>query len=326
MKKYVFYFLFLLFLGGCERITDYSDDNSLPPSTPKDFAVYSAHDGLVIIRWTLNTENNISGYNIYRSVNDTVNFTYLNFVSDLNYYYDDSLSYDKTYYYKISAVSLQNKESALSYHIKAIPINKYAPDVPVNLKVYGCNWAGGKPCFKLQWQSNSEGDLAGYKIYRSASPDFAADTLHYIGQSNTTDYADSSLDFGYYSNYYYKITAFDKGNLSSNAGPVATDVILESPKLVFPGNNSVVASIENFTITTANYPCTYKIFLLANPITDEIWSKSANSNSSSGGNMDIYFDYYGLFRGTYYIRIASYTVDENTPNSISEVYKFTINY
>jgi fibronectin type 3 domain-containing protein len=70
----------------------------------------------------------------------------------------------------------------------------------------------------LRWDSNSEEDFAGYKVYRSDRPDTAGVLLEIM--PTTASFRDS----GYRPNSYYRITAFDEaGNESDKSAPVHTE-------------------------------------------------------------------------------------------------------
>jgi hypothetical protein len=323
--KYYYFILPLLFFAGCERVIDI-DDNSgnLPPSTPSGFAVYSAYDGTVILRWNLNPGDNTSGYNIYRSIDDTIYVRKIATVTgtDINYYYDDSLYYNSTYYYKISAVNTEQKESALSSFIKANPVNIYTPSRPANLSVMGRNW-NNKGYFYLSWNSNSESDIAGYKIYRSEKSDFTANSSTLIGTALANQFFDTLNNFASYKYYFYKIAAFDKGNLTSSETAVQSDLILDVPVIVAPQNNAALSYLDVFSIKTLPVACTYKIVVSTNPYVGEIWSKEIYAAPSSD-NLDFIFDYSFVSQGDYYWKVAAFSGSNTEPNSISPTYKFTI--
>jgi hypothetical protein len=65
----------------------------------------------------------------------------------------------------------------------------------------------------LHWGANSEADLAGYRIYRGTTPDFAPDPASLIAAVGDTGYVDVAGG-----PFYYRITAVDThGNESASA-------------------------------------------------------------------------------------------------------------
>lgn len=72
-------------------------------------------------------------------------------------------------------------------------------------------YAGGSAV--LHWSANSEPDLASYRIYRGATPDFPADPAHQVGET-----PDTSFTYAAGAPAYYKVTAVDlHGNESAAA-------------------------------------------------------------------------------------------------------------
>lgn len=90
----------------------------------------------------------------------------------------------------------------------------------------------------LEWDANSESDLAGYKIYYGTSP--RSDSSAPGGYSNgpiefpgsKTQYMLRSLQNG--QKIYFSVTAYDtSGNESTFSNEVSKDIIQEKPKEQF---------------------------------------------------------------------------------------------
>ena len=96
-------------VSSCKRPVELtSSSNGIPPATPADVTIYAAYDGEIGIEWQGNSEPDLKGYNIYRKT-DSTNYKIIDFTSD-NYFIDDSLDYNTTYYYEITAVDNSNLE------------------------------------------------------------------------------------------------------------------------------------------------------------------------------------------------------------------------
>ncbi|HVO75083.1 MAG TPA: hypothetical protein VMT35_13730 [Ignavibacteriaceae bacterium] len=296
---------------------DNQDDDGLPPAVPAGLNLYFAEDGEILIEWQYNSEPDLKGYKIYKSTNDS-QFVNIAFTTD-NYFLDDSLDYDSTYFYKVSAVDIWDRESSLSIEIDAKPGNKFPPDIPRNVAVNARNWEGDESVY-LTWDPNSETDVEGYNIYRSNISPFAADSENLIGFSGTESWKDT-IDLLQLTTYYYKIRAVDKGRLMSNESAEVHDQILRIPEIVYPENEGSMAYSQNFKFTAAGAPASYEVVVQSNPILGTLWEKNISSNSI-GDTLEVEFDYpYVENNKEYYWRVASYS-GSTEPNSITKVHKF----
>ena len=69
---------------------------------------------------------------------------------------------------------------------------------------------------RLSWTANQESDLAGYRVYRSAT---AGGAYIQVGTSNGNSFTDSSITSG---EYYYVVTALDSASNESGYSNEAT--------------------------------------------------------------------------------------------------------
>ncbi len=306
-------------LSGCERNapTDVTGDG-LPPAVPTNVRIYSAYDGEIEIVWHANVEIDLKGYNIYRS-SDSTNFSFIDF-SDQNYYLDDSLAYSTKYFYRISAIDLENHESQLSAVVSAVPKNIEAPLTPRFLEINARNWPGDISV-SLSWDPGYETDIAGFNIYRNTESGFTPDTTSLIGFSPSPDFSDTT-NLTLLTTYYYKIVAVDKGDLKSDPSSEVNDEILPMAEIIYPAG-TIRANILTFKFLAVSVPTTYEVSLQTNPFFGEIWSKEISSNTI---NDTISVDYDGnsvSYNVTYYWRVATYT-NSTDPNSISPLTDFLI--
>ncbi|HNW12368.1 MAG TPA: hypothetical protein PKI71_13480, partial [Candidatus Rifleibacterium sp.] len=81
-----------------------------------------------------------------------------------------------------------------------------APNIPQNITAVGRERA----CL-LNWSANTEADLVGYKIYRSASSGGPFTLIATIGTQPAPSYLDNDQQNGLVNDqyYFYKISAFD---------------------------------------------------------------------------------------------------------------------
>jgi len=190
----------------------------------------------------------ISGYNVYRSIQPNVGFTKINttIVTDSNY--SDINLASGNYYYMVKAVSIMGIESDKASAIGPLKVNVSAPGKPKNLQNQVVNINNSKG-IKLTWEAplfNEDGtpltDLAGYDVYRatiaqssvmtsgnisgvqfSGAPFDQLSNYTNVNKINTSivptnTYTDFNVQSGYY--YYYSIRAKD---LDGNSGPYADE-------------------------------------------------------------------------------------------------------
>jgi len=304
---------------GCDRKTEMIEDPGIPPAVPTGLRFFFASDGEIAIEWNFSAEPDVKGYNIYRRTDSTESFK-IAYVND-SFFFDDSLSYNITYFYRITAVNLWNKESDFSVEISAKPENRYSPKRPIGLRINARNWEGEISVF-VNWLKNEESDVEGYNIYRGLSPGFTPDSTNLIGFSGSANFSDTN-SLSFYQNYFYKIRAKDNGGLLSNASEEVNDLIFEIPEVIFPSDNSIVEFFEEFIIKTVDVPATYRIGLQTNKFFGEIWSRTV-STSVTNDTLNINFNPPSLqVNKAYYWRIATYSGNSSDPNSISQIFSVT---
>ncbi len=116
-----------------------------------------------------------------------------------------------TYYYKIKAVDKNGSASDFSSAVSATPssnIDITAPSKPLGLSATG----NGLNSINIMWNYNSEGDLAGYNIYRDTDPNFVLSENKKINASIipvgfNPNFIDKNAVPGI--TYYYAVSAVD---------------------------------------------------------------------------------------------------------------------
>jgi len=312
-------FLLSIIFFGCDRTNEIIEDPGIPPAVPTGLRIFYASDGEIIIDWRSNSEPDVKGYNIYRRTEFTEPVK-IAFIND-NFFYDDSLDYDTTYYYKITAVNLWDKESDFTNEVSAKPENRFNPQKPLGVRINARNWEGEISVY-IYWLLNEESDVDGYNIYRGSSPGFTPDSSNFAGFTSTANFSDTT-SLNLYANYYYKIRAKDKGGLLSSASDEVNDLIFEIPEVIFPPDSSTVEFFEEFIIKTIDVPAKYRIGLQTNKFFGEIWSTTVSSTIVND-TLKINFNPPSLqVNKTYYWRIATYSANSSDPNSISKLFSIT---
>lgn len=313
--------LLLALLVSCERDNiNQPVDDGLPPASPAALNMFRERDGEIGIEWLKNSEPDFKLFRIYRSINSDANPTLIDSTFD-EFYIDYYLEYDSTYYYWISAVDTYNRESDLSGPIIGQPKNLYSPDAPYMIEINARNW--DEPKIHLFWYPVENTDLAGYKIYRDTTADFTTSEENYIGLSETNEF-DDTTNLELLTEYFYRIRAVDKGNLTSFSSGAVSDILLNKPDLVFPTDNSLVEPFSQFQIKTVSEPTIYKIVIQSNElygivgeltfssdVTDSVVAINFNSSELEGYKK-------------YYWRVYTYTSSYRDPNSFSPLQSFSV--
>jgi hypothetical protein len=187
------------------------------PSNPTGLAA-TASMGLVRLNWNDNADSDFDYYNVYRGASSGGPYSKIHtspvVISEYN---DVAVNNGATYYYVVRAVDTSSNESGNSSQISATtPTDTTPPATPTGLtsQVDFMVWK----YVLLDWNANTETDLAGYDIYRATS---AGGPYTKINPSlvTTSDYIDYTIQTT--SSYYYVVKAVDK---YSNASGYSNEV------------------------------------------------------------------------------------------------------
>src|SRR6185312_582763 len=124
-------------------------------------------------------------------------------------YVDATTEYGKSYQYWVQAIQ-GHAESVTAASKPVIPVDVFPPAVPSGLTA-----AAGISSVELAWERDTESDLKGYIVYRSA----AGGPFEKIAEVNTPSYSDLKVESG--KSYGYEVSAADQlGNESARSKPV----------------------------------------------------------------------------------------------------------
>jgi len=188
-----------------KEVIIYIDDvliitDSIPPAAPTGLGA-TLGDTQVSLDWDDNSESDINGYNVYRSLTSGSGYSKANVsLVETSDYTDTGLTNDVTYYYVVTAVDLGANESGYSDEASATPTD-LPPAAPTGLVA-----TLGENQVSLDWDDNSEGDIDGYNVYRSLT---SGDNYTQVNGSlvATSNYTDTGLTNDV--TYYYVVTAVD---------------------------------------------------------------------------------------------------------------------
>lgn len=309
--------LCLLFLFSCREneITFYEDN--YVPQIPMGFKVYAAFDGQVGLQWIPN--NSTDYYLIYRSVNDTINFSFYKSTNE-KFFVDTQLEYNFTYYYKLKAMNKNLKESGFTKIVSAKPENIYYPTRPIVESITPQNINGGLS-INLKWTQLYDTDISYYEIYRDTT-EFFYNMDEVYKKINTTFFEDKT-NLKVLQNYYYKIKAVDKGGLKSQATLAVTTKIPDLPIQIYPSNNDTIYKLSEIKFITCSLPAIYKIAIY-DFNTDTLINETSLNSSKIKEEVTIPMSLNLSNAKKYKWRILAFLPNSTEANCITDFYTFTL--
>jgi hypothetical protein len=97
-----------------------------PPAAPTGLAA-TAGDRLVMLGWTANTEPDLAGYTVYRSISKDGPYSEIACGVSANTYADNSVTNNTGYYYVVTAADTAMNESSFSSEVLALPQTNRGP-------------------------------------------------------------------------------------------------------------------------------------------------------------------------------------------------------
>ena len=219
------------------------------PEAPSDCVVSNETDEEIALTWSVGSEPDLAGYNLYRSPNS---FSDLQSAQRLNGnpltasgYVDDGLTNGETYYYRLTAVDGAGNESAVSAEVVAEPRDNVAPDAPTAL---GAEVEDNSAL--LEWTASTASDVEGYYVYRSTASFSAPGQATRVNAelASSTAYQLTGLTNG--QAYALRVTAVDA---SGNESDLSAEITLTPedttpPEAIAGGEIEVIPGEENILI------------------------------------------------------------------------------
>ncbi len=198
------------------NFTNLSVPVNTPPATPQNLVATTAAGGIQLT-WTANTESDLQGYNIYRSSSAGGTYTKLNSSPiSVAQYLDATAPGNQTSFYHVVAIDTANQESTVPAAASAAGPDTVPPGVPQNPLA-----TSGVGKVTITWTADSDSDLAGYNVYRSATGTGGWTKIN-TSLITATQYVDSTAPGGKTS--FYQITAVDTSTNESAASTIVAAI------------------------------------------------------------------------------------------------------
>jgi len=190
--------------------------NTRPPAAPSGVKI-KAGEATLILSWDANHEEDVRGYQVYRSETEQVNAPALlvNTEPVTGTTFTDPLSagLQNRYFYRVTALNTSQAESLRSAAVSSKLVDKTPPPapalLPVTVSAQGVN---------LSWTQADLPDLAGFRVLRSAAGS-AAEELGRLKAAERT-YLDATAEAGV--TFTYSVQSVDAaGNVSAPSEPIA---------------------------------------------------------------------------------------------------------
>jgi len=219
------------------------------PPVPVTGLTAEANAGYIDLKWNANTEKDLEGYVLFRSIKGdnehyeritTEPLTRAKFRNELD------KRYKNEFFYKVAAVDNSYNMSALSERVSAIMPDVIAPEVPTVFKV-NLTTEGNK----IQWFPSLGDDLKGYEVYRCNGEDTTKceNITSKLLAANINEYLDTEAEKG--TNVGYKVLAED---LAGNRSGMSNTFIIKTKKDAITG--------EAITRVKANYNARQKVTIV----------------------------------------------------------------
>ncbi len=216
---------------------NYTGSNQAEYKIVPDKATLTASSAYKMVKLSWDKVLGAKGYKVYRSTSKDGKYTGIKNIASgsTTSYTDKTVSFNKTYYYKIYSYATIGEvtfNSKLSDAVK----QKVQLAAPATGKVTSTSTAS-KCSATVTWEKVTGAN--GYRVYRSTTADGTYKAIKTVG--NTTSYKDQSVTCGKV--YYYKVKAYRTVNKEKCYG-YASD---EKHGRVLPGTTSIKNSSECFT-------------------------------------------------------------------------------
>ena len=191
--------------------------DSTAPAAPRGLTYKTDTTGVVVVNWEANTEKDLNGYCIYRSLTKEGEYNKLTDKLIKGISYTDTLnlrSLNKTAYYRLGAVDFRFNKSVFSNILEVKLPDVIPPTSPIITK-----FSASEQGNTISWIKGSDTDVIKIRIYRAVGADSTI-LLTEILDLKQSSYTDKELQFG--AKYKYSVAAVDEAGLQSKLSAAVT--------------------------------------------------------------------------------------------------------
>ncbi|MBN1868763.1 hypothetical protein JW916_15895 [Candidatus Sumerlaeota bacterium] len=210
-------------LSGDQIVTLYLGDTAPPQAPTKLTAV--GRDGVVQLNWADNTDADVASYNVKRATVEGGPYATVATGLTSSAHDDSTVTNGTQYYYVVSAVDTSDNESNDSNEASTTPGTD--PDTTAPNPPTGPIASIASSGVVLDWDDNTESDLASYNVLRATTSGGPYTTVT-MGVA-TSAYTDATATVG--ATYYYVVTAVDT---STNQSDISGEVCNDTPAAHWP--------------------------------------------------------------------------------------------
>ena len=173
------------------------------PAAPSNVHLLATATGV-----RLDWQGSAGGFRVFRRAADQEDYIRAGETNNANFT-DGAAEFGKQYWYQVQRVVKLpgggEAESELSAALSITPLDTFPPAAPGNIRT-----VAGTSSVELAWDRNTEADLAGYRVYRSAP---GGELQKVADALELPAWSDRNIESG--KTYRYAITAFDQAGNES---------------------------------------------------------------------------------------------------------------
>ena len=309
-------------LSGCSSSTGGSKVDVTPPPVPSGLTITEIGNGAVSLSWKSVSDKGLKGYSVFWMSGAEIDTLQANhrFVT-INSITISGLDYDTEYSFAVSSIDKSDNESALSVKESGTPYNTTSPAHPSGVDLVAVNIDSS--LITVYWNKNEESDFEYYRLHRALTAAGLEDSTSFITTLTEEIYVDTDVEVGM--NYYYRLTAVDKGGRESAPSEIVNDYVLPEVILISPVGRETAGTSPTFKWENVQGAKKYNFVLFTSSIGGEIWNTTVMANDNPDETI-IQTTYNGKTRlivgNTYYWVVGA--ISRKEINSKSNVEAFRV--